>query len=137
MAYNPYAMAYDSEIRVRLQELATKQTLTGSAADGNGGVVMADKTQTSLEICFEAAEDFTLSSGPTDCEMKVIGSDNQDMSDPVTLPLMIKASMKDGAYTAGTKLFAIPLPNDCPRWVKVTMKGNGMKVNAYLHHIPR
>lgn len=137
MAYNPYAMAYDSEIRVRLQELATKQALTDSAADGNGGVVMADKTQTSLEICIEAAEDFTISGGPVDCEIKVIGSDKQNMSGPVTLPLMIKASVANGKYTAGTKMFAIPLPNDCPTWVKVNMKGNGMKVNAYLHHIPR
>lgn len=136
--YDPYAMSYDSELRVRLQELAKNQTLTASGTDGNGGnVCMADKTQTSLEVCYEASEDFTISSGPVDVELKIIGSDKQDMSSPKTLPLCIVAQLADGDYKAGTKLFAIPLPSDCPQWIKTNMKGNGAKVNAYLHYIPR
>lgn len=137
MSYNPYEMRWDSELRVRCQELAKNQLLTDSGVDGNGDIVMADRTMTSLEVSVFSSEEFTISGGPVDMEILVIGSEKEDMSSPETYPLRVVCQLDNGTYPAGMRLATIPLSNDVQRYIKVNMKGNGAKVDAFLHYIPR
>lgn len=133
---NPNAPGPQHTLRTRLQIFAEDIALpTATTEETLNPVVMADKTQTSLEIVVQARSESVKVADGSEVSFKRASTDTE------TRPYSkVALKLNAGDYAAGDVIGVLPLPSDAPAFVQATWKGaagNTGSVDLVLSYIPR
>ncbi len=133
--YNANAPMPGHVLRTCLQIFAEDTALPTATSEATlTPEVMADRTQTSLEIVLQARGAVTVAAGT-----KI--SFGRAASDKATTPFSkVTLDVNAGTYAAGAVIGVLPLPSDAPAFIQAKWtgaSGNTGKVDLVLSYIPR
>ncbi len=131
---------YNHILRVNGEFLATAQSVSSTAATGNGGALRADNTQGALELVVAAsgavsiAADKSITVTLSDCDTE----DGTYVSMPLLLTKTFAAAT---SYADGDVIGKIPLPSDIGTFVKITLSTTNSTaigaVDVFAAYLPR
>ena len=135
LPYDPNAPSPSHYLRVRLQMFAEDTALPTATTEATlTPVVMADRTQGSLEIVLQARAAVTVVAG-TSVTFRRASTDTS------TVPFSkVALAVNAGTYKAGDVIGILPLPTDSPEFIQAKWTGaagNTGKVDLFLSFVPR
>ncbi|MFI3271238.1 MAG: hypothetical protein R3Y11_03905 [Pseudomonadota bacterium] len=131
---------YKHTLRVHGEFLAAAQSVSSTAATGNGSALRADNTQGALELVIAANGDVSIAAEKA-ITVTLTECDTEDGT-YTTVPIyFMKTYSAATAYADGDVIGKIPLPSDIKTFVKVALSTTNTSaigaVDVFAAYLPR